>query len=165
MKRTFLVLESLLLVSVLATTTQARTSVPKRPHAPADNKQSVRQYSSSTNPRLEYLHDQCQRLSTAGCHPSRATVLAKTQADAGSHSANRPTDRNQLAMLVKHLSPIERKELQHFRRIEANYQKYQQQRARKLPIAGGADRPRDPWLDQLARQQEERDHANDKRDP
>ncbi|MBI3837071.1 MAG: hypothetical protein HY288_03950 [Planctomycetia bacterium] len=164
MKRTFLALGGLLLVSVLATTMQASTSVPKRPHSLTDYKQPAGQHGESTNPHLEYLHNQYRRLATAGCHPSRAAVLAKTLGDSGANSANRPEVRKQLAGLVKHLSPVERKELQRFWLIEANYQKYQQQRAKKLPAMGGTDRPRDPWLDKLAHQHDERQQATSKSD-
>jgi hypothetical protein len=55
--------------------------------------------------------------------------------------------------------------LKRIRLIEVNYQKYQQQRVKNLPAAGGTDRPRDPWLDILAKQQAEHDRKTGKSDP
>jgi hypothetical protein len=165
MKRTWMTAVSLLLVSVLGTTTQARNSDPQRPRSPTNHKPPAGPYGSATNPRLEYLHNQCQRLAAASCHPSRAAVLAKTLAGAGTNSAYRPETQRQLAVLIKHLPAAERNELKRIRLIETNYQKYQQQRAKKLPATGGTDRPRDPWLDILAKQQAERNRKTVRSDP
>jgi hypothetical protein len=89
MKPTWMTVVILLLASVLGTTTLARTSDPQRPRSPANHKSPAGQYGSATNSRLEYLHNQCQRLATAGCNPSRAAVLAKTLAGAGTKAAGR----------------------------------------------------------------------------
>ena len=165
MKPTWLTVVSFLLVSVPGTTTQARNSDPQQPRSPANHKPPAGQYGSATNLRLEYLHSQCHRLAMANCHPSRTAALAKTLADTSTNSAHRSEAQRQLAVLAKHLPAAERNELKRARLIEANYLKYQQQRAKKLPAAGGTDRPRDPWLDSLAKQQADRDHKTGKRDP
>lgn len=151
-----LAIGSFLVVSVVATTAEARTNSSRRTTA-AESRQAIQRCGSLANARLEYLHTHPYAAESASCHPSRAAILTKNLAGGGSTSANRPADKRQLAVLVKHLSPVERRELARFWLVEANYQKYQQQRARKPPAMGGVDRPRDPWLDKLAREQEERE--------
>ena len=129
----------LLLATVTDTVEAASSSFPKA--RGRENSQTITsQTSTSTNPRLEALYQQYYGRQ-ANCNPSRQSVLASPR------YAIRPLGQR------LHTSQVERTQLQREHLVLANYKHYQEREAKRSSNLkdSPASRPRDPYLDNLAK--------------
>jgi hypothetical protein len=114
--------------------------------------------------RIQARYDEYQRLATAGCQASRAAVLARRVTERGLSKTERIALRHDIRRMQ--LTREETRQVLSFRLIAAKYEKVQKRQAladaREMrPI----ERPPDPFLDELARERQERKRRTGRADP
>ena len=145
MQRTAIISATLLLVIAVPTAARAQLEVRVQRRAEAE-------HSSRYTRSREGLNRQFQQHHEGNCHPSRGAVLADIVRRAGPNGVKSREVRAQLAVIRKTLTVEERREAQKIRLIALNQDKLQQKLAKQRATAGGADRPRDTFLDQVAQE-------------
>jgi hypothetical protein len=105
--------------------------------------------------KIQARYDEYVRLASASCQASRAAVLAKRISQRGPSKAERLALRHEIRQMQ--LTREETREIHSFRLIAAKYEKIQKLRAlRDAREMRPIELAPDPFLDQLAREREER---------
>ncbi len=145
MQRTVTVVAFLLLVIAVPTAARAQLTVTVQPRAESEHSSRYTRSREEMNRQFQLHHE-------GNCHPSRGAVLADIVRKAGRNGVKSREVRAQLAVIRKTLTVEERREAQKIRLIALNQEKRQQKLAKQRATAGGTDRPRDPFLDQVAQE-------------
>ena len=145
MQRTVTIVANLLLVIAVPTAARAQLKVTVQPRAESEHSSRYTRSREGLNRQFQHHHE-------GNCHPSRGAVLAEIVRRAEPNGVKSREVRAQLAVIRKTLTVEERREAQKIRLIALNQEKRQEKLVKERATAGGSDRPRDPFLDQLAQE-------------